>query len=335
MRPQATLFELSGEHPSLPRAEVISCLEAETGRSELVAEGPGFVACSLRDEERGSIVRRLALVHRYGRYLGSVDREHLKPFVDGLPLPKGSVSVRVKRHQGTSTPEQARDLTKQIGAALSKGRNVDLDSAEVPVRVLLSDRLHFFIEEGHIDRDQYEDRHVRSRPFFSPISLHPRYARALVNLTQVRKGQTMLDPFCGTGGILIEAALMGAKVLGSDLSAEMIDGCAQNMRHFSARWERLEIVDVGDVLSTFGKVDAVATDPPYGRSASTMKEPVLELHRRALVSIADVLRPGGRGGIVLPWSCQDAVGLRLEQKHAQRVHRSLTRHYCLFRSPGR
>jgi tRNA (guanine10-N2)-dimethyltransferase len=166
------------------------------------------------------------------------------------------------------------------------------------------------------------------------VSLHPRYARALVNLTQVLEGQTLLDPFCGTGGLLLEAALMGVRALGSDASPEMIEGCRENMAHFGARWQRLEVLDIGEVAEAFGAVEAVATDPPYGRSASTRREPVRELHERGLRAVQDVLKPSRLAGVVLPYPCGGTEGLRLEQEHVQRVHRSLDRHYCLLRRPG-
>ncbi|MDD1770672.1 MAG: RsmD family RNA methyltransferase, partial [Methanomassiliicoccales archaeon] len=256
-------------------------------------------------------------------------QDSLKSFLRSLSLPHGTISVRAKRFGGTVSPEQSTVASKAAAEALAKGRKVDLTSAEVRVRILLSDRLHFHLEEVVIDRAQYDERHVRSRPFFSPVSLHPRYARALVNLTRVRHGQVLLDPFCGTGGILIEAALVGAKVLGSDLSQEMLKGCALNMEHFHTRPERLERVDIGDISEIFGPVDAVATDPPYGRSSSTMREPMKELHLRAIESIHDNLRPGGSAAIVLPWDCR--VTFDVVEHHEQRVHRSLTRYYCVIR----
>jgi tRNA (guanine10-N2)-dimethyltransferase len=147
----------------------------------------------------------------------------------------------------------------------------------------------------------------------------------------VRRGQTLLDPFCGTGGVLLEASLVGAKALGSDISPEMIEGCAENLRHFDVRFERLEIADIGKIEEVFGTVDAVATDPPYGRSASTRREPVSALHERALVEIAGVLSPGAWAGVVLPQTVNHPSSLSLEERHSQRVHRSLTREYCLFK----
>jgi len=48
-------------------------------------------------------------------------------------------------------------------------------------------------------------------------------------IPQPHLGQTLLDPFCGTGVLLQEAALMGYNVYGSDLEARMVDYTAQNL----------------------------------------------------------------------------------------------------------
>ena len=223
-------------------------------------------------------------------------------------------------------------LGSRIGAAVAKERKVDLVHPDVELRALVSDRIHLFISDEVVNRRSFELRKVAERPFFSPISLHPKYARALVNLTEVRRGERLLDPFCGTGGLLIEAATIGVRALGSDISEDMVQGARENMEHFGLTWEGIEKGDIGDVRDLFGEVDAVATDPPYGRSTSTRRESLGDLYPRALRSICGAVKSGGRAGVVLPRPCPSSPGdLELEGTHLQRVHRSLTRHYCLFR----
>ncbi|OZB95437.1 trans-aconitate 2-methyltransferase [Paenibacillus sp. XY044] len=49
------------------------------------------------------------------------------------------------------------------------------------------------------------------------------YGKGVVDLLQPRSGETILDLGCGTGDLSIEIAKSGAKVIGMDYSAEMID----------------------------------------------------------------------------------------------------------------
>ena len=46
------------------------------------------------------------------------------------------------------------------------------------------------------------------------VTMKAGLSRLLVNLAGVREGQTVFDPFCGTGSIAVEAALMGMKTIG-------------------------------------------------------------------------------------------------------------------------
>ena len=42
----------------------------------------------------------------------------------------------------------------------------------------------------------------------------------------------IIDPFCGTGGILIEAADMKMEAVGIDVSARMVENSIGNLKNF-------------------------------------------------------------------------------------------------------
>ncbi len=328
MCPSPVLFELSGEHPTLPAAEALACLRAESPGSRQLALGPGYVLAECDIGSLPYVAGRLGLTHRFGRYLGSCELQELESMTSRLDLPSGSVCVRARKVEGSFPEVNTHDLARKVGKVLSKQHDIDLTAPDLTIRVLLSERAHLFISQYEIDRKAFDRRKVAERPFFSPISLHPRYARALINLTEAERGDTVLDPFCGTGGIVLEAALMGMRAMGSDIDPEMVKGCGRNLEHFGVQGEVL-VADVGDVPSIFGKVGSVATDPPYGRAASTKKEDIDILYRRGIRASAEVLSPGSRAGIVLPREATTNE-MELQELYRQRVHRSLTRHYHIF-----
>ncbi|NLX47221.1 MAG: methyltransferase domain-containing protein [Euryarchaeota archaeon] len=328
MTPGQVLFELSGEHPTLPAAEALACLRAESPGSRQLKCGPGYVVIECALDALPFAARRLGLAHRFGRYLGSCEVGDLMTAISGLDLPEGSVCVRARTVDGLHPEVDTHELAKKIGGCLSLKHDIDLTVPDVTLRVLISEKAHLYIMDHEIDRRPFDRRKVAERPFFSPISLHPRYARALINLTEAKRGDTVLDPFCGTGGIVLEASLLGMRAVGSDIDPDMVAGCRLNLEHFGVEAEVL-VADVGDVPDLFGKVGSVATDPPYGRAASTKKEDIEGLYRRGLRASADVLSCQGRAGVVLPRE-MTAEGMVLQELHMQRVHRSLTRHYHIF-----
>ncbi len=52
--------------------------------------------------------------------------------------------------------------------------------------------------------------------------LPPKLSQIMINLANPSQSELIYDPFCGSGGLLMEASLMGYKSAGSDLSEEMV-----------------------------------------------------------------------------------------------------------------
>ncbi len=307
----------------------MKCIEAESDSVDIVDKGPGFVVGSFDEKYLQPIASRISLTRRLGRYLGSYDVNDLSS-LSFVKIPAGTFAIKGKRFKGMMKEISSYDVIRKVGKIFSRNNDVDLENPEQEIRLLMSDRLHVYIGDRTIDRNSFEARKVGERPFFSPISLHPRFARAIINLTGIKKGGTILDPFCGTGGIVVEAASMGMKVMASDFDPEMVAGTLENMDYYGMKLCDSEVLDVADIADRFGKVDAVVTDPPYGRSTRISEKNLENIYRAAMNSFYDVLVPGGAAGIIFPYPVEDKR-LRRECMFVQRVHRSLSRHYCVFR----
>ena len=160
---------------------------------------------------------------------------------------------------------------------------------------------------------QYRDE---SRPFVSAeISTSPKVCRTLLNLAGARPGETVLDPFCGTGTILMEAALLGMKCIGVDKDRNQVQGAKSNLKWLAQDLgQKLAYsIVVGDArnLSSLmsGQVDAVAFEPALGEVYKQKPErpraleeirSLTELYRDALTEIAKLLRSDGRVAMTLP-----------------------------------
>lgn len=329
------LFELSGEHPTLPAAEALALLAMQGGAKEELREETLLVAHAPAADVP-ALAARLGLCHTIDEPLASVPPRQ-DAILDAMPgiAPRVGPEFRIRAHR---VGPFGRDLNptaieRACGAALAEGRKVVFDGPADEVRILLARHAHVALRLADIDRTPFDARHVRHRPHFRPVALHPRFARAMVNLAQVRPGDRVADPFAGTGGLLAEAGLVGAKPLGADLDPAMAQGSRDFLAQCGLDGEVLE-GDVAETLRALKPLDAVVSDPPYGRASWTAKEKPGELYARALAAIAEALRPGGRAALVFP---QAEVAdfapppLVLEQRHVQRVHKSLDRHFVVFR----
>ncbi|MBI3859436.1 MAG: RsmD family RNA methyltransferase [Thaumarchaeota archaeon] len=168
-------------------------------------------------------------------------------------------------------------------------------------------------------------RRPRRRAFFHPSAIFPKLSRALVNLSGCKAGDVFLDPFSGTGSLPIEASAVGARVVASDQVRKMVSGSLANMEHFGQEW--LGVVRADAFSLPLSRVDAIATDLPYGRASSTRGRPSSGVVKEALAALPLLLSPGGRM-VVMHASNEKVLGtkkLAVEEEHDLYVHKRLTR----------
>lgn len=285
-----------------------------------------------------------------------------------LNLPVEKIAVRVDRSGDKPVTWSSREIAGLVGFHLVEaGWPIDLSNPEIVLRIHLlapSESTSYpdtvnaetvvswgiTIFEG----DNWSERTAPNRPFFKPVSLDPKLARAMVNLA-CPKGKDLLDPFCGTGGLVIESILCGLDSYGSDLAWPMVTGTRQNSEwaqstmngtgSFEVRnGSAVELASVWNDIAAFG---SFAFDPPYGRNA-WKSEDGFDLLKGSLKSCSQVAKENARLVTLIPWSpesiaqpiesgisfgqswCEvakafEAVGWSILSTHEIRVHRSLAR----------
>ncbi|MCZ7393591.1 MAG: TRM11 family methyltransferase [Candidatus Methanoperedens sp.] len=330
-------FELSGEHGTLPKSEVIACLESLKADFKIHFS---FDLCLVIDLKNNAdsiinvLSNRLSMTHHIIKVLGIAgdDEKDILLLVNSSPVDvEGTYSIRVRRIKEYSRIN-TESMEKQLGGIFyRKGFHADLKNPRIQFRVLLTEESSIFgYIAASIDRGTYEARKPHYRPFFYPGVLMPRVARALVNIA--KPGEYLLDPFCGTGGILIEAGLLGMKVVGGEVQRKLLLGARMNLDYYDVNYS-LFYQDACRLALRNDSMDAVVTDPPYGRSAAIKAESIEHLLANSLDEIFRVLKKGKRAVFVSEREIEDIVqeaGFRLIEMHMQRVHKSLTRRICVL-----
>lgn len=98
----------------------------------------------------------------------------------------------------------------------------------------------------------------------SELSISPRLAKILVNLSQVKKGGTLVDPFCGVGTVLQEALLQGVKVIGIDKDKKAVGSARTNLNWFGFKRENYKLINDDSSSVKLPNSDGVATEPAFG-----------------------------------------------------------------------
>jgi putative methyltransferase (TIGR01177 family) len=330
--------ELSGESAALATAESIAAAEALGGHAAR-DDALGVPELAALDVPDDSGVRALAGRLALARRCLVVRSEPLEILSTLDHVGHEGESAAVRR---LGRPSSGGDDTAVLSAGRAfkgGGGRIDL---EAPARRFWlargrdgADRL--LEEVASVDRRSASARRMPTLPFQRPVSLPPRLARAAANLARVRAGDRVVDPFVGTGALLAEAGLLGARLFGIDRDSEMVRGALRNLAHLGVVAEELVVGDAGE--AEFGAAptvfDAVLTDPPYGRASSTGGEGSSAVVDRVLPRWASRVRPGGRLVVIVSTPIQDPG----PEWHSVvsvpvRVHRSLTREFRVYERTG-
>jgi tRNA (guanine10-N2)-dimethyltransferase len=312
------LMELSGENPTLPFAE-LECVGKVIDRRAQVA------VVDVPDPEEA---HRLAMTQVVSVYLGECEPNlsAFRKLLKELAIETGqSFAGRARKVHGGSPEKNTcspSEFERLIGTMIDGP--VSLDNPQTEYRAILSeDRCYFGKVLFSINRGAFDVRNPGKRDFFHPGVMMPRMARTLVNLTCSHAGDIVLDPFCGTGGILIEAEMLGMHTIGSDFDPMMVNGSRRNVTSSDLLFADATHLPFGNC-----RLDAVVTDFPYGQSVCIKKtDTMANLYADALDEMHRVLKAGHRAVVVTHKDISDIVAdhMIILQHHEQRVHKSLTR----------
>src|SRR3989338_1146823 len=213
----------------------------------------------------------------------------------------------------------------QISSGFVQSKERILPTATILYNKLLSNGFEFsvFVSECKVligktlsiqDFNAFSFRDM-NRPFRDKKSgiIPPKLARIMINLSGKDSQSTILDPFCGSGTIPLEANLLGFRnILASDNSQKAVSDTQANLE-----WAKIHVfgfkgeymlqvlkADVETLMSTYkpGSIDVIVTEPylgptifnkPTKESVETLFKELSSLYQRALLGFSKILKPGG------------------------------------------
>ncbi len=123
-------------------------------------------------------------------------------------------------------------------------------------------------------------------------SLKPTVAAAMVRLGRFGRSALVVDPLCGAGTIVLEAALMGLRPMGGDRDKAAIEGARANTAHAGVDVP-FEEWDVRQLPLPSGSADGFVCNLPWGRQVA-MEEEAATFYNSCLSEMRRVVRPASR-----------------------------------------
>ena len=260
--PKQYFFE-AGTFPELSYTELLTVLES-FGFSKDIVTRFGFTIFLVKDEKIGdtfikNIFDRLGGSIRVGEIIEDIDNFYATTNQEGIENQGNSKKVIFGISiLGNSHKEDSRFLKKLANSikkglkeygissrfVLPQGRDSSLNAAQVIRNQILQKGFELNIlrqgsEEiyGRTIKIQDLEGFVR-RDMNKPETdtemgtLPPKLARMMVNFTAQNSG-TLWDPFCGSGTIPMEAAMLGFNFLASDINPQAVNDTDANVRWLS------------------------------------------------------------------------------------------------------
>jgi len=152
-----------------------------------------------------------------------------------------------------------------------------------------------------------------------PHELDSKLCRAMINLAGFKEGETICDPFCGTGTTLLQAESMGMRSIGIDFDKKMCEISKQNLKEnqFNSKVVNADYTHLKKIMK---KYDGVVTDLPYGRASKSSVNP-----EQLLQNLILILPKKKRIAIMCKKGSEKGLDLNLIKKYEIYRHKSLTR----------
>ena len=334
---------IAGRQPLISLAEIQALYDKS---ARLVGKKLVFFNIDEDDEENISPdINRLGGSLKLGRFFDT-DFSKLAKFL-ATAHPEGKITLGISDFSKQKKSGLAKQKSMELKRNLAKiGRSVRVITSNEPeissatahhnqlgekagcFEIFLIDR-EIYLSLGTQNITAYTERDQARPARDAKVGmLPPKLAQILINLCgKLPEGARVLDPFCGTGVVLQEAAIMGYIPYGTDLNERMVEYSKKNLSWlFNERNQKrfkilpdliqkkdqiLNTISVGDATSFTweGEIDAVAFEgylgapmskPPVDIKFKTEKAKCREIAMGFLKNITPQIKSGTPVVMALP-----------------------------------
>ncbi|XP_070578543.1 THUMP domain-containing protein 2-like isoform X2 [Ptychodera flava] len=182
-----------------------------------------------------------------------------------------------------------------MGTVLAQkyGWTIELRKPQLEVSVHVSDE--YMLIGLPVTAETLSRRH-----YIKKIGIRSTIAWCMCNLADIKEGDIVLDPMCGTGTILLEASMSWKNLtcVGGDNHFGQLKFAKFNIKHANMEGKiQLLHSDVKALPLKDACVDCVVSDIPFGLNHSTVED-VKVLYPAMQKEIGRVVKPGGRAVIL-------------------------------------
>jgi len=307
-----SFFILSKENIELARDEVIAIAKTYDRFTKSQTFSNLVIIQSKTPWEK--IAKRATFVKTSGQLLKKLSNLFLDDSYFSLLLEAKTFACRViNLSENKLDPTDLEDAMGNMISKFSQAK-VSLDNPSLIIHLILTDSRGFFGFSTEIEKEKQ-----LKKPKNHPHELDWKLSRAMINLAGFKEGDTICDPFCGTGTTLLEAESMGINSIGIDFDKKMCDLSKKNLKEnqFDSKIFNSDYKYIDKIKN---KYDGIVTDLPYGRASKTSEPP-----EKLLRNFISIIPKKKKLAIMCKKGSEKGLKLIPSKRYEIYRHKSLTR----------
>ncbi len=307
-----SFFVLSKEYPELAIDEIISIAKMYDRFSKIKVLDNLVIVQSKTNWNK--IAKRASFVKVSGQILRKMSGLFLDE--DNFEVLKNAKSFVCRIINLSSNQFNVPELENSMGDMISKFSHarVEFNNPDITVYLIFTNKENFF---GFSKKSVAKKRPKKSKSH--PHELDWKLTRLMINLAGLKEGETVCDPFCGTGTTLLEAESMGIKAIGIDFDKKMCEISKENLKENGYKSKVLEL-DFKEITRISDQFDGIVTDLPYGRASKVSEKP-----EDLLKKIISIMPKRKKLAIMYKKELDKNVKMKGLKKYEIYRHKSLTR----------
>lgn len=307
-----SFFIVSKEYPELAVDEIVTLVKMYDRFSKIKTISNLIIVQTTTPWEK--ITKRATFVKTSGQLI----RKMSNVFFDekNYALLFGAKSFMCKAINLSQRSIDITEIERSLGSMVSTFCNakVSLEDPDMVIYLIFTDEENFF---GFSTRFEVLPRPKKATKFHHELDW--KLTRAMINLARLDDGETVCDPFCGTGSTLLEAKSMGVKSIGIDFDKKM---CQISKKNLQINGFDSEIYNQNyDYMLQFkDKFDGIVTDLPYGTASKTSEPP-----QKLIENFVSKIPKRAKFAIMCKKGLDKNLKLKPTKKYEIYRHKSLTR----------
>jgi tRNA G10 N-methylase Trm11 len=268
-------FFILGRNPELSRAELYSYLQARGMQFNEIFTEDNFLVVEL-DKDILFDIQDFGGIIKLGKITAEGSTDKIEKYLEKeevIPADKFTYSILGNGEEGILIQKFKNERKKAVirhgrkALKMESGDLLFLPNAEFEIffhSPKNSDKYYFGLTQQDYSYEEVKARDMKKPVRREELAISPRLAKILINLSQIREGELLVDPFCGVGGILQEAILRKIDGYGVDMDKKAIESAKKNIlwieKNFNVKGHYKLIASDSKFMENV-QADGIATEP--------------------------------------------------------------------------